>query len=138
MSRPVNNKQFSNASGTTSSEFSIGVGSTNVRHIVLGATCTSGDTHALDRAGNEISVEGIEFFDLKMLAKDQDNHIATKQLRGTIVVGGNITKIEDIFEEGFNGNVSLTLNGNTLSISCAKGTATTATYSVYVTLQRIE
>jgi len=131
-------KQFNNAAGTTSSEFAIGVGSTNVRHVVLSAVCTGSDTLALDRAGNEITVEGIEFFDLKMLAKDQLGQVSTKQLRGTIVVGGNITKIEDIFEEGFNGDVNLTLNGNTLSISCAKGTATTATYSVYVALQRIE
>ena len=131
-------KQFNNASGTTSSEFSIGVGSTNVRHVVLSAVCNGSNALALDRAGNEITVEGIEFFDLKMLAKDQDGHVSTKQLRGTIVVGGNITKIEDIFEEGFNGDVNLTLNGNTLSINCAKGTALTATYSVYVALQRIE
>jgi hypothetical protein len=131
-------KQFNNAAGTTSSEFSIGVGSTNVRHIVLSATCNGNNTVALDRAGNEITVDGIEFFDLKMLAKDQNGNVATKQLRGTIVVGGNITKIEDIFEEGFNGDVELSLNGNTLSITCAKGTSTTATYSVYVALQRIE
>lgn len=131
-------KQFNNAAGTTSSEFAIGVGATNVRHIVLSATCTSSNTVALDRAGNEITVNGIEFFDLKMLAKDQAGNVATKQLRGTIVVGGNITKIEDIFEEGFNGDVELSLTGNTLSITCVKGTATTATYSVYVALQRIE
>ena len=131
-------KQFNNAAGTTSSEFAIGVGANNVRHIVLSATCNDSNAVALDRAGNEIAVSGVEFFDLKMLATDQDGNVATKQLRGTIVVGGNITKIEDIFEEGFNGDVSLSLNGNTLSITCAKGTATTATYSVYVALQRIE
>jgi hypothetical protein len=131
-------KQFNNAAGTTSSEFSIGVGATNVRHIILSATCNGSNSVALDRAGNEITVDGIEFFDLKMLAKDQAGNVATKQLRGTIVVGGNITKIEDIFEEGFNGDVDLSLNGNTLSITCAKGTSTTATYSVYVALQRIE
>lgn len=131
-------KQFNNAAGTTSSEFAIGVGANNVRHIVLSAVCEGSDTVALDRASNEIIVSGVEFFDLKMLATDQDGNVATKQLRGTIVVGGNITKIEDIFEEGFNGDVALTLNGSTLSITCAKGTATTATYSVYVALQRIE
>lgn len=131
-------KQFNNAAGTTSSEFAIGVGANNVRHIVLSATCDGSNAVALDRAGNEITVTGIEFFDLKMLAKDQSGNVATKQLRGTIVVGGNITIIEDIFEEGFNGDVSLSLNGNTLTITCVKGTATTATYSVYVALQRIE
>lgn len=131
-------KQFNNAAGTTSSEFAIGVGATNVRHIVLSAVCNGSNSVALDRAGNEITVNGIEFFDLKMLAKDQNGNIATKQLRGSIVVGGNITIIEDIFEEGFNGDVQLSINGNTLTITCINGTATTATYSVYVALQRIE
>ncbi|CAB4241749.1 hypothetical protein UFOVP71_287 [uncultured Caudovirales phage] len=131
-------KQFNNSHGTTSSEFSIGVGGRGARHVVLGAVCHSGNALALDKEGQEIKVAGTEFFDLKMLAKDQDGNIATKQIRGTITVGGHITKVEDVFEEGFNGNVNLTLSGNTLSISCAKGTATTATYSVYVALQRIE
>lgn len=131
-------KQFNNTSGTTSNEFSIGVGSSNVRHIILGATCTTGNELAVGRSGSNIAIDGIEFFDLKMLARDQDGKIATKQLRGSIVANGAITKIEDIFEEGFNGNVLLTLNGNTLSITCVQGTATTATYSVYISLQRIE
>jgi hypothetical protein len=73
-----------------------------------------------------------------MLAKNQDGKVATKQIRGTVTAGGNITKVEDVFEEGFDGNVTLTLSSNTLSINCIKGTATTATYSVYVALQRIE
>jgi hypothetical protein len=131
-------KQFNNSHGTTSSEFAIGVGGSGARHIVLGAVCNTGNTLALDKEGQAIEIAGTEFFDLKMLAKDQSGKVATKQIRGTVTVGGNITKVEDVFEEGFDGNVSLILSGNTLSISCIKGTAITATYSVYVALQRIE
>lgn len=130
-------KQFNNTSGTTSSEFGLGIGSLSARHIVLGVTCNGEDANAKDRAGNEIAIRGVEFYDLKMLAKDQLGNLATKQLRGTIVEGGNITRIEDIFEEMFNGDVELSLTGSTLNITCKIGSALQANYNIFVSLQRI-
>lgn len=130
----MSNKQFNNSHGTTSSEFSIGVGTTNVRHIVLSANCTTGDTHATDRKSEEITVSGVEFFDLKMLAKDDAGNVATKQLRGTAAVGGSVNSIEEVFQEASGANVTLSLNGNTLSIVCAKGTAASISYSIYISL----
>jgi len=128
-------KTFNNTAGTTSSEFSIGVGTTDVRHVVLGAVCNGSDTVAVDREGNGLSVEGIEFFDMKVLAVDQAGAKITKQIRGT--VSSTIKKIEDTFEEGFDGGVELTVASNVLSVNCLVGSATNATYSIYVTLQRI-
>lgn len=128
-------KTFNNTAGTTSSEFSIGVGATNVRQIVLGAVCAGSNTIAVDKEGNSISVEGIEFFDMKVLAVDQAGAKITKQIRGT--VSSTIKKIEDIFEEGFDGGVELTVTSNVLSVNCLAGSAINATYSIYVTLQRI-
>jgi hypothetical protein len=130
----MSNKQFNNSHGTTSSEFSIGVGATNVRHIVLSANCTTGDTTAKDRKNEEITVSGVEFFDLKMLAKDNAGNVATKQLRGTVAVGGSVNSIEEVFQEASGANVTLSLNGNTLRITCAKGTASSIAYSIYISL----
>lgn len=135
-------KNFNNVSGTTSPEFTIGVGGqfgANVRHIVLRAQCLSGDYDATDKNGNEIIIKGTEFFDLKMLATDEAGNIATKQIRGTITEGSTIKKITDTFEEEFNGNVLLSLDVNTLHIKCVKGNAVSAaTYNIYISLQRIE
>jgi hypothetical protein len=126
-------KTFNNTAGTTSSEFSIGVGTTDVRQVVLGAFCDADNTKAVDREGNELAVQ---FFDIKILAVDQDGNRLTKQLRGT-VAGTTVNKIEDTFEEGFDGGVQLTSASNVLSVNCLIGSAISATYSIYVTLQRI-
>jgi len=130
-------KTFNNISGTTSSEFNIGVGAMAARNIVLGAVCNGVNAFALDRNGYGFDVEGTEFYNLKMFAKDQDGRVAAKHIRGTITVGGNITRIEDIFEETFDGDIILSLNVNTLNIECNIGTAISATYNIYITLQHI-
>lgn len=129
-------KTFNNTAGTTSSEFTIGVGTTGLRQIVLGAVCSGADTSAVDREGNEITVEGTEFFDIKILAVDQAGNRLTKQLRGS-ASGSSVSKIEDTFEEDFDGGVVLTLSNGTLEVQCLSGSSTTATYSIYATLQRV-
>jgi len=131
-------KTYNNIAGTTSSEFSIGEGAVSVRQIVFGAVCAGADTNAVDRNGNQLSVAGTEFYDLKLLATDHLGNRVAKQLRGTIAVGSGITKIEDTFEEGFDGAITLALNDNTVTMSCKIGSATSATYSIYIALQRIE
>jgi hypothetical protein len=129
-------KTFNNTAGTTSSEFSIGVGATGLRQIVLGAVCSGTNSSALDREGNEITIEGTEFFDIKILAVDQAGNRLTKQFRGT-AAGSSVNKIEDTFEEAFDGGVKLSLSSNTLEILCLAGSSTTATYSIYASLQRV-
>lgn len=131
-------KTYNNIAGTTSSEFSIGEGAVSVRQMVFGAVCVGADSNALDRNGNQLSVVGTEFYELKLFGTDNLGNRVTKQLRGTITVGSGITKIEDTFEEGFNGAIALTLNANTVTMSCKIGSATSATYSIYIALQRIE
>lgn len=131
-------KTFNNTAGTTSSEFAIGAGTTGCRQITLGAVCLGVDTEATDRNGENISIAGTEFYDLKFLATDQTGQRVAKQFRGTITAGGTITKIEDVFEEGFNGDVELLVSGSELVFDCKIGTASTATYNIYVLLQRIE
>jgi len=130
-------KTFNNTSGTTSSEFNIGVGASAVRNIVLGAVCNGANANAVDRDGISITLEGIEFYDLKMLARNQDGEVASKHIRGTITVGGNITRIEEVFEESFNGDINLSLDENRLVVECELGSAASATYNIYMSLQRI-
>ncbi len=131
-------KTFNNTAGTTSSEFTIGAGTTGCRQIALGAVCSGADTLATDRNGENVSIAGTEFYDLKFLATDQTGQRVAKQFRGTITDTGAISKVEDIFEEGFDGDVELSVSGSDLLINCKIGTATTATYNIYVLLQRIE
>lgn len=135
-------KNFNNAAGTTSSEFAIGVGNANCRQIALGAVCLGADTVAVDRNGNNIAITGTEFYDLKFLATNQLGQRVAKQFRGTITDTSFVSKIEDIFEEEFNGDIELSISTQMsvieLVITCKIGSATTATYNVYVTLQRIE
>lgn len=135
MSRPVNNKQFSNTSGTTSSEFELGTGfDTNVRYIVLSAV-TDGDTNAVDRNGQEITISGVEFFELKMLAKDTAGNVSTKQLKGSVTESGSVYSIEEVFQDSAGADITLSVNGATLSITCLHGSVA-LTYNIYVSLLR--
>jgi hypothetical protein len=129
-------KTFNNIAGTTSSEFAIGVGTAGVRQIVLSAICVGADTIAVDRNAEQISISGTEFYDLKVLGVDQDGNRFTQQIRGT-VTNSAVTKIEDIFEEDFEGGIELTISNGELQINCLAGSASTATYNIYITLQRI-
>ena len=127
-------KNFNNSHGTTASEFTIGMGSTNVRHVVLSATANGNVISARDREGNELTISGVEFFELRMLAKDDAGNIATKQLRGSVAVGGSVYSVEEVFQEASGADVTLNLNGTTLTVTCAGGTANAIDYSIYISL----
>lgn len=128
-------KTFNNTAGTTSSEFSIGVGGAETRNIVLTATCNSSDSFALDKQGNSVEVAGIEFYDLRVIAKNVAGDIVAKQLRGTIN-NTTVTEIEDVFQEEFSADIELTCDGSTLNINCVD-TGTLTNYTIHVTLTRI-
>jgi hypothetical protein len=122
-------KSFNNIAGTTSTEFGLGVGTGNeVRQVVLNAV---GSNSAVDREGNELVVSGVEFYDIKVLAKGAEGIVA-KQLRGT-VNGTTVTRIEDVFQEDFAADVTLTSDGTTLSVACTGS----ANFTIYATLTRV-
>lgn len=123
-------KTFNNAAGTTSTEFGLGVGTgSEVRQFVLHSF---GAGTAVDRNENEVNVNGIEFYDIKMLAKNSTGAIVAKQLRGTIS-GTTVTRIEDLFQEDFTADVTLTSSGTTLSVACTGD----ANFTIYATLTRV-
>ena len=128
--------KFNNLTGTTAPEFRLAAGTNSeVRHIVLTASGVSSSTLAVDRYGNEISIAGIEFYDLKVVAiKNSDSAIASKNVRGTIS-GATVTRIEDIFQEAHDADVTLTSDGTTLSIACTS--SSTSTFTIYATLVRV-
>jgi hypothetical protein len=123
-------KTFNNTSGTTSSDFALGQGTGHeVRQFVLSCTNTG---IAIDRTGNQISLSGIEFYDAKVLAKNGSGGIVAKHLRGTIH-GVVVTRIEDVFQEDFSADVTVTSNGTTLNINCTG----TGNFTIYITLTRV-
>jgi len=123
-------KTFNNTAGTTSSDFALGQGTGNeVQQVVLNATGTG---LALDRTGNQIAVAGVEFYDAKVLARNANGDIVSKQLRGTIS-GTTVTRIEDVFQEDFAADVTLTSTGTTLSVNCTG----TANFTIYITLTKV-
>ncbi len=123
-------KSFNNTAGTTSTEFGLGVGTGNeVRQFVLSST---GNSVALDRDGNKITVSGIEFYDAKVLARSAGGMIVAKQLRGTIN-GTEITRIEDLFQEDFAADVNFTSNGAELTVNCVG----TGNFAVYITMTKV-
>jgi hypothetical protein len=105
-----------------------GTGS-EVRQIVLNA---AGPGTALDRNGGAITVGAVEFYDAKVLARDANGLIVSKQLRGT-VSGTTVTRIEDIFQEDFAADVTLTSDGTTLSANCTG----TGNFTIYITLTKV-
>lgn len=123
-------KTFNNTAGTTSSDFALGQGTgSEVRQIVLNAT---GPGLAHNRDGYEIVISSVEFYDIKMLARNASGGIVSKQLRGTIH-GVIVTRIEDVFQEDFAADVTLTSNGTILSVHCTG----TANFTIYTTLTRV-
>jgi hypothetical protein len=127
-------KQFNNTAGTTSSEFHLGAGTgSEVRQFVLTADVAGTPVNAVDRAGNEIEIVGIEFYEIKMLAQDSAGIVA-RQLRGT-VNGTTVTRITDTFQEDFDGDINLTSTGTVLSIECQS--TTNAKFTISVTLTRV-
>jgi hypothetical protein len=123
-------KTFNNTAGTTSSDFSLGQGTGNeVRQFVLSRVDSGA---AVDRTGEQIGVSGIEFYDAKILARSAGGMIVSKQLRGTIN-GTTVTRIEDIFQEDFVADVTLTSSGTELSVNCTG----TGNFTIYITLTRV-
>ena len=129
-------KKFNNISGTTSSNWAIGVGKATAVQYVIYAICNSTDVVAKDKNNNEISVSGIGFYDMKIVAKNVAGDIVAKQLRGTIN-GTTVTRIEDVFQEDFSADVVLTSNGTTLTVTC-KNTGSLTNYTIYTTMTSVD
>jgi len=129
-------KKFNNISGTTSSNWTIGVGKANAAQYVIYATCNLTDVVAKDKENKSIPINGIEFYDMKIVAKNAAGNIMAKQLRGTIN-GTTVTRIEDIFQEEFSADVILSSNGTTLTITC-KSTGSLTNYTIYTTMVSID
>lgn len=129
-------KKFNNISGTTSSSYAIGVGkATAVQHVIY-AVCNSVDVAAKDKNDTELPVNGVEFYDMKIVAKNAAGEIMAKQLRGT-VSGTTVTRIEDIFQEEFPADVVLTSNGTKLIATC-KHTGSLTNYTIYATMISVD
>ena len=127
-------RQFNNSTGTTSTEFQLGAGTgAEVRQFVLTAIVNGAPVMATDRASNEIAVAGVEFYDIKLLAKDATGTVA-RHIRGT-VSGTTTTRITDTFQEDFDGDIAVTSNGTTFSVECTS--TTSANFTIYVTLTRV-
>jgi|LauGreDrversion2_6_1035139.scaffolds.fasta_scaffold49573_2 Rieske Fe-S protein len=129
-------KKFNNISGTTSSSYAIGVGKANATQYVVYAKCNLTDVAAKDKNNNEIPVDGVEFYDMKIVAKNAEGEIVAKQLRGT-VNNTTVTRIEDIFQEEFSADVILTSNGRMLTVTC-KSTGSLTNYTIYTTMVSID
>jgi hypothetical protein len=129
-------KKFNNLAGTTSSNWEIGIGSQTAIQYVTWAICDTVDTPALDKEEGSIAVSGLNFYDMKIVAKNDAGYIVAKQLRGTIN-GTVVTRIEDIFQEEFSADVELTSNGTTLTVTC-KSTGSLTKYTVYTTIINVD
>jgi hypothetical protein len=129
-------KQFNNIAGTTSSNWEIGVGAATATQYVSFALCDNSDVVAKDKEDNSIPVNGLNFYDMKIVAKNTTGNIMAKQLRG-IVNGTTVTRIEDIFQEEFSADVVLTSSGTTLTVTC-KSTGSLTNYTIYTTMVSIE
>ena len=129
-------KTYNNTAGTTSNQFTLGEGSgAEVRHFVLTASTTASNAFALTRDGVDIDLNGVEFYDIKVLARNGSDIVA-RHIRGTIS-GPTITRIEDVFQEDFSANVTLTSANSILSIECTPEGATQTDYTIYVVLTRV-
>jgi hypothetical protein len=127
---------FSNLSGTTSSEFQISSGSTAlVRHLVL--TGTGGST-ATNRESQSIGLGDYEFYDLKFIATEIVSSVTTataEQHRG-MIANSVVSKVDDIFLEDLaTAGITITNVSGNLIITCAG--AASINYTISITLTRM-
>jgi hypothetical protein len=128
-------KKYNSISGTTASEFTIGVGTAQSVQYVLSAVCLGSDTVALDKNDDKISFTGFQFYDMKIVAKNTAGLVLAKQIRGTIN-NTTVTKIEDTFQEELSADVRLTSNGSVFTMTCL-ATGTETHYTIHVTLTSV-
>ena len=129
-------KTYNNTAGTTSNQFTLGEGSgAEVRHFVLTASTTASNEFAVTRDGSDIDLAGVEFYDIKVLAQNSSGVVA-RSIRGTIS-GTTITRIDDVFQEDFSADVTLTSANSILSIECTPAGATQTDYTIYAVLTRV-
>jgi hypothetical protein len=128
-------KKFNNIAGTTASEFTIGVGTAQSVQHVMSAVCSGSNAVALNRNGESIAITGLQFYDMRVVAKNAAGLILAKQIRGTI---NNImvTKIEDTFQEELSANVILTSDGSMITLTCLD-TGTETHYTIHITLTSV-
>jgi hypothetical protein len=130
-------KTYNNTAGTTSNQFTLGEGSgAEVRHFVLTALTTASNEFAVTRDGTDIDLNGVEFYDIKVVASNGAGGIVARHLRGTIS-GTTITRIEDVFQEDFSANVILDSTNSILSIECTPDGVVQINYTIYVVLTRV-
>lgn len=130
------NTNFNNSGGTVSETFALGAGSNHsVRQFLLSAHTTNADVAATTNKNDKINVSKVEFFDMKIVAKNSNNLIVAKQLRGTIY-NGTVTRIEEIFQEEFSADVELSSLNNELTVLC-KQTGIETFYTVHCTLTKV-
>ena len=130
------NTNYNNIGGTVSETFALGAGSEHsVRQFLLTAQTNTQDAEAATNKNDIIDVSGVEFFDMKIVAKNTANLIVAKQLHGT-VYNGVVTRIEEIFQEEFDADVTLSSVNNALVILC-KGTSSATSYTVHCTLTKV-
>lgn len=130
------NTNYNNINGTVSETFALGAGSEHsVRQFLLTAKTTTADVVAATNKNDVISVSGVEFFDVKVVAKNVGNLIVAKQLHGTIY-NGVVTRIEEIFQEEFAADVTLSSVNNVFTILCA-ATSTDTSYTIHCTLTKV-
>jgi hypothetical protein len=129
-------KTYNNTAGTTSNQFTLGEGTgAEVRHFLLTASPAGSNQLAVTRDGTDIELNGVEFYDIKVLAK-KGSSVVARHIRGTIL-GATITRIEDVFQEDFSANITLTSAGSKLNIECLPDGATQSKYTIYVVLTRV-
>ena len=129
-------KKYNNVSGTTSSDFTIGVGRANTTHHVISALCVESNQFAKDKFNKQLAINGVEFYDMKIVAQNSAGLIMAKQLRG-IVNAGIVSRVEDIFQEDFTADVVLTSDGATLIVECIYTDSPTK-YTIYATMTSVE
>ena len=59
----------------------------------------------------------LEFYDLKLVAINGSNIVA-KHLRG-VIYNSVVSRVEDVYQEDFEADVTLTVNSELLSIECS-------------------
>ena len=129
-------KTYNNTAGTTSNQFTLGQGTgAEVRHFVLTASTTASNEFAVSRDGVDVDLDGVEFYDIKVLARNGSSIVA-RHIRGTIT-GSTITRIEDVFQEDFGADVVLTSVNSILKIACTPDGVTQTDYTIYVVLTRV-
>lgn len=102
----------------------------------LDANVDGGEAEALDLGGNRLLRHAIDFYEIRMHAIDSMGNESVRHVKG-VISGMDILRIDEILQEDFFANITMSTDGHELTILCSDP-GMPVDFTIYVSLIKIK